>query len=213
MELELLPLLQVQRDLLNTGRGFERFKQYLDLMTAGSGEIALPLATFNPMSKPHVAELLDALIAMGAEEVARAALDEAALELRDFPGELRVGLVIADDAMGGWTNRFLTDARHRFEDVGEIKRGFATPLIWTGEAATRELVRTETLTTIYRSAYRLRHGGPQTLRAMLTQEGLVGAFAGLTPTLARDDLARFGERLLPPLDTTPSPVAFACLYG
>src|SRR4051812_17961418 len=135
MDLELLPLLQAQRDLLKTGRGFERFKQYLDLMLDGQGEIALPLATFNPMSKPHVAELLDALIAMGAEEVARAALDEAAVRLQGIPGKLRVGLVIADDAMGGWTNRYLTDARHRFEDDGEIKRGFATTLIWTGEAA------------------------------------------------------------------------------
>ena len=158
MDLHFLPLLQVQRDLLDTERGFERFKRYLGVMLDGQGEIALPLETFNPMSKPHVAALLDALIAMGAEEVARAALDEAAARLRDIPGKLRVGLVVADDALGGWTNRYLTDAQHRFTYAGMLKRGFATPLVWTGEGATRERVREETLASVYRAAYRLRQG-------------------------------------------------------
>lgn len=221
MELTFLPLLQVQRDLLDTARGFERFKKYLDVLTDGQGDIALPLGTFNPMSKPHVAELLDALLAMDAEGVARTALDDAARRLRRVAGRLRVGLVVADDAMGGWTNRYLTDARHRFEDAGWLKRHFATPLIWTGEitpatlsvAAMRAQVRAETLATIYRAAYQLRHGMPKTLRAMLTQEGFVGVFAGIPPTLAPDDLTAVRDLLMVHLDTANYPIIIACLYG
>lgn len=221
MELHFLPLLQIQRDLLNTARGFERFKQYLDAMSDGQGDIALPLAAFNPMSKPHVADLLDALLAMDAESVARAALDEAATRLRAIPGLWRVGLVIADDAMGGWTNRYLTDAQQRFEHGGHAKRRFATPLLWTGEAAPatfsaaamRAQVRAETLAAIYRAAYLERHGAPQTLRAMLTQEGLVGAFAGPSFAPPAGDLAPVRPLLAAHRDTTSFPIAFACLYG
>ncbi len=215
MELELLPLLQVQRDLLDTPRGFERFGRYLDTMLdADRGEMTLPLAVFNPMAQPHVAALLDRLIAMGAEDEARVALRKAEADLRAVPGRLRVGLVIADDALGGWTDRFLTDARQRFESASTVKRGFATPLLWTGEEPSREGVRRETLAAVYRAAYCRRHGPPRTLRAMLTQEGLTARFAAL-PTAQFDPAQLAATRLLltPHLDTTDYPLLFACLYG
>ena len=48
-----VPLMQVQRDLMDTERGFQRFREYLDTMIGkGSGDepIELPLSAFNPMS-------------------------------------------------------------------------------------------------------------------------------------------------------------------
>ncbi len=98
MTLELLPLLAVQRELLNTAPGPARFKEYLAAMLDEDGEMVLPLAAFNPMSKPHVTVLLDTLLAMGAEEGAQAALGEATRRLGASSPALRVGLVVVDDA-------------------------------------------------------------------------------------------------------------------
>ena len=213
MGLELLPLLAAQRELLETGRGFERFRRYLALMLDAEGEVALPLAAFNPMSKPHVAALLDTLIATGAENEVRAALAAATARLGAATPDLRVGLVVVDDAQGGWTNRYLTDADHRFGAVGEEQRGFATIYLWSAEANPGAAVRAETLSTIYRHCYKRRHGLPRSLREMLVLEGLAGRFAGATTTLDPDDLHRASAILAPLLDETSFPIVFACLYG
>src|SRR6476661_7555477 len=133
MTLELLPLLAVQRELLNTPPGPERFQRYLAAMLDNDGEVALPLAAFNPMSKPHVTALLDTLLAMDAEEEVQSALSEAARRLGPDTPQVRVGLVVVDDALGGWTNRYLTDADHRFGDTGNMNRGFAIGYVWTGD--------------------------------------------------------------------------------
>jgi hypothetical protein len=213
MGLEFLPLLAEQRALLDTARGFERFQRYLDSLVDESGEIRLPLAAFNPMSKPHVATLLDQLIAEDAEGAARAALVEAGARLGPATPDVRVGLVIVDDALGGWTNRYLTDLDHRIDASNELKRGFATAYIWTGEATTAATVRAEVLSVIYRQAYKRRHGLPRSLRQILIQEGLVSTFAGaaidLAPPLLEQARAVSGQHL----DTIQTPITFACLYG
>jgi len=214
MNLDLLPLLQVQRELYEIPLGWARFERYLDVMTGGTQDIVLPLAVMNPMGKPHVAALLDGLIALGAEEVAASAIVEARQRLARVDGRLRVGLVVADDAQGGWTDRYLTETSHRFESMGDLERGWVVVLCWTGEAWSRDTVRDEVLATIYRTLYRQRHGSPRTLRQMMTQEGLVAAFAGLRPpTLDAEELAYTREVILPHLDSTHFPTVFACLYG
>lgn len=65
-----LPLLELQRDLYRLPHGPERLKVYIDLMTAPDGTMALPLAVLNPMAKPHVAERLEELLALGTEALA-----------------------------------------------------------------------------------------------------------------------------------------------
>jgi hypothetical protein len=59
----------------------------------------------NPMGKGHVAALLDELLALDADGAAALALEDAATRLADESGECKVALVVADDLMGGWTNR------------------------------------------------------------------------------------------------------------
>ncbi len=213
MALELLPLLAVQRELLHTARGFERFRQYLEVMLDERGEVVLPLAAFNPMSKPHVAVLLDSLIAMGAEDVARAALAEATARLGAATLALRVGLVVVDDALGGWTNRFLTDMDHRFGGSGELKRGFSTAYAWTGEETTPAMIRTETLGAVYRHCYKRLHGLPQTLRAMLMLEGLMSVFADAAIEREPAEVGKTRAILARHLDDTARPTVFACFYG
>lgn len=213
MDLELLPLLDAQRRLLDTARGFARFHAYLATMLDARGEVALPLAAFNPMSKPHVAERLDALLAMDAEEILRATLADAAGRLHGLPGRWRVGLVVVDDAQGGWTDRFLTDADHQFAALGEVKRGFITVFSWTGEETAPEALRTETLSAIYRTCHKARHGAPTNLRAMLTLVGLTGVFVDVPCADELSALTPVRAILDAHLETTSLPTQFACLYG
>lgn len=214
MKLQVMPLLRVQRELYDIPLGRARFERYLDVMIGGSGDIVLPLGVMNPMGKAHVAAALDALIALGAEEVAAAAVADAGGRLSGLDGRLEVGLVVADDVEGGWTDRYLTETSHRFDNMGDVKRGWSVVLCWTSEAWSADRVREEVLASIYRSLYIRRHGLPKTLRRMMTQEGLAAAFAGMRqPTLDAEELAYTREVIRPHVDSTHFPSVFACLYG
>ncbi len=69
-----------------------------------------PLVALNPMAKDHVASLIDDLLALDAEEVARQAIEDSALQHADLPNQFSIGPVIADDQGGvGWTNRYASE--------------------------------------------------------------------------------------------------------
>jgi hypothetical protein len=130
--------------------------------------------------------------------------------------EIKASLVLADDAMGGWTNRYLTEASARFQNKGVARRPFACGLLWTSESPTTAQIREELLATIYRTAYQLRRGLPKTLREMLAQEGLAASFASATPALPPDAIDRARTVIAPHLDASASahyPTVFSCLYG
>jgi hypothetical protein len=112
MNLQLLPLLHVQRDLYAMPRDMARFHEYLKTMKGASAddiELA-PLMLMNPMGKEHCLAAVERLIAIGAEDLAAQALAEAESRLQDAPGHFKVSLVLADDRMGGWTSRTLAFA-------------------------------------------------------------------------------------------------------
>ena len=210
----LVPMLQVQRDLYDIPRGWTRFERYLAVMTGGTDDIILPLPVFNPMGKAHVAEVLDALIRIDAEKVASEAIHEAEHRLVDVGAQLKVGLVLADDAGGGWTNRWLTETQTRFMPQATIQRGWAVVVFWTSEFPTRELVGQEVIATLYRTLTIIRNGPPVTLRQMMAQEGQAAAFAGaMQPTLDPEDLTYSREVIRPYLDSQHFPTVFSCLYG
>ena len=214
MKFDLIPMLQVQRDLYDIPRGWTRFNTYIETMTGGTDDIVLPITGMNPMGKEHVAATLDTLLALGAEEVATEAIAEAEERLGGVPGQLRVGLVVADDAQGGWTNRYLTEMRHRSDRRAELKRGWTTVLLWTSETQSREWVRAEVLASLYRTLYFQQHGAPKTLRQMMAQEGLAAVFAGARElALDPEELAYTRDVIRPHLDSTNFPIVFACLYG
>jgi hypothetical protein len=213
MTIEFLPLLQIMREVYALPRGMERFQQYLQTATGGTDDLALPILSFNPMAKARVVEQVEALLAMGAEDAAVGAAREAEARLRDVPGALKTGLELADDLGGGWTNRYLTDAGHRFPERIDRKRAFATALLWVSETPSLEQVRQEVLGAVYRILYRRRLGPAKTLREMLRQEAWVARFAGLPVPDAAEDVAAHRERIAPYLDTGAYPEAFACIYG
>ena len=214
LQLEPVPLLQIQRDLYDLPRSFERFEAYIATMVGGSDDIALPpLVAMNPMGKPHVAALLDALLSIDAEGIAARSLVEAQRRLRGLEAKLKVGLVVADDAMGGWTDRHMFEAKHRFEWDADARRGWSTVMLWSSEVPSAETVVAETLSSVYRTLYLLRFGPPTTLHRMLRQEGLAAAFAGAEPTLAGDDLELVRLELEPHLEAGGFAQVFPLLYG
>jgi hypothetical protein len=215
MDLEFVPLLQVQRDLYRVPRGRERFGAYLrSMLTPDGKDLRLPLVAMNPMARDHVPALLDDFLALAADEEAARTVNAALPELADVPGFFKVGLVVADDLKGGWTNRYATEFTQRFENAPLEKRGWLVGLLWSSEPASLERVREEVRTTLHRAAYVLRQGPARTLRERMAQEGQVMALAGCTqPILDGDDLDYTREVLTPFLDATDMRTTIECLYG
>jgi hypothetical protein len=216
MDVTYIPVLGVLRDLYAQPRGMERFRAYLDAMLGGTGDIALPITGANPMAKEHALREVERLLALGADEVAARAVRDAAARLAQIPGTLKTALVLMDDAMGGWTNRYQSEAADRFGAPPPAHRRIACGMAWTTEPATTEQITAEMLGTVYRVAHKDRHGHPTTLRAMLEQEGLTAVFAGLRPALGPAALAH-ARRVIAEYAAAAGeddyPIAFACMYG
>lgn len=215
MKLEYIPLLQVQRDLYQMPRGFERFRQYLATMIDPQArDLKLPLVAINPMGKDHVPALLDELLAIGAEHIAASAVADAAPVVAQTPGEFKVALVVADDLMGGWTNRHFTEFGRRFSSKPYHQRGWLEGGLWTSERPSAQQVREEVLTTVYRAAHIQRHGFAQRLGEMMRQEGYAMAAAGCRqPTLDEEEIAYTREVIAAYLEMKDQPTVMACLYG
>ncbi len=236
MELEYVPLLGKQLELQKMPRDMVRFEQYLGTLTALDQHAQAiveypPLGIANPMAHEHVTAQLDELYSLHADEIGAAASAEAAASLAEFPGLVKLGLIVVDDLRGGWTNRFDYEYRLRFgmadtpfEFDPESRTGFRLPrwlkdywltsVLWSSEHVSSESIRQAIRQTIYRFAYVLAHGPARTLRQRLSQEGWVldrSDSAG--PTLEANDLAYTREVLLPFLDASDKRTAIECLFG
>lgn len=215
MSLEFVPLLQLQRDLYEIPRGYQRFKAYLnELFDPDSDDMALPLPGMNPMGKDHLPALLDGYLAHEADARAAAALDGIKADFGDQRQSFRVALVLADDAQGGWTNRYDVEFKHRFESRAFHRRGWLTGMLWSSETVSAENAILETLATVWRGFYISHNGYAQTLLEMLQQEGFAMSKAGYaTPTLDPEDLDYTREIIAPHIASEHYPTQFACLFG
>ncbi|WP_406700679.1 hypothetical protein V5E97_17960 [Singulisphaera sp. Ch08] len=218
MRIDFVPLLQQQRDLYRVPLGGDRFSAYLRLMLNDAQDDARlpPLVALNPMAKEHVATLIDALLGLEAEEVASRAADEASSQHGDLVKSFVMGLVVADDVGGGWTNRYASEF---FMITG---RGRSTPpklawltgVLWSSEPASVRVIWESVQTTVHRTAFIHQHGKALTLRDFLIQEGDTMARAGcITPTLDAEDLDYTRQLLTPYLDATNDRTIMECLYG
>ena len=223
MLLEYVPLLQIQRELYEMPRGYGRFREYLRTLLSADGKgVRLPsLVAMNPMAKEHASALLDQLLAIDADRIAREAVAEATGTLAEVPGAYKVGVVLIDDLKGGWTDRFATEYTMRFPERrpgGPMPRwldhAWITASIWTSEPVSEHRVRQAVLTAILRMAYLQIHGPARTLREKLAQEGAVLAMAGCDgPTLDDDDLDYTREIMARLLDCTDMPTSLVALFG
>jgi hypothetical protein len=215
MRVTYVPVLRTLRELYSQPRDMRRFHRYIATLTGGTDDVVLPIGVANPMAREHALHKIDELLVLGAEEIGAGAAATAGGRLADSPAdvEIKAALVLADDVAGGWTNRFTTEAMVRFPGRGALRRPFATALAWTSESPTAEQLGQEVLAAIYRVAWQQRHGLPTTLRAMLDQEGLAGAFAGQRPSLSADELAKARTIVTGLGDEPPYPQTFAAMYG
>src|SRR5262249_55017042 len=235
MNLDYVPLLRVMRELHSIPRGqppdfngMKRFRQYLRTIFPPDENAVylLPLLAMNPMGKDHVTARLDAYLAMDADGIGARVAAEAAARLADVPGDFKVGLVVADDLMGGGTNRYDYEFTFRFGPDQLRSRGrppkrsrwlkdyWLTGVLWSSEAPSERAVREAILTAAHRVAYMQQHGPARTLREMLAQEGQVMALAGCSgPTLDAEDIAYTREVLIPYLDADDMRTCIECLFG
>ena len=215
MKLEFVPLLQVQRDLHRMPRGWERFRAYLQtLMDPETKDLKLPLAAMNPMGKDHVPALLDQYLAFDADGLAARAVAEAESRLSNVEGEFKVALVIVDDAMGGWTNRYSNELTARSGSKPLHRRAWITGALWTSETPSEQTTREETLTAVYRAAHIQQHGFAATLGEIMAQEGYAMAMAGCSkPSLDEDELEYTRAVIAPKLDTKDYPFVITSLFG
>ena len=220
MSIEHVPLLQIQRELYRLPRGRERFQAYLQTMVQPDGRTLKlpPLVAMNPMGKEHLPTRLDGWLAIDAEGVA--ARVAAAIATEAGLGPMNLGLVIADDVAGGWTNRHACELAHRFPDDGALKAGWLTAILWASEVPALPTLTTEVRSVIWRAVHVKAHGGAKTLRERLAQEGWVLAKAGCTrdwpgdegvPTVAT--ISRIRRIIAAHLDSMEPAALIPCLFG
>jgi hypothetical protein len=200
----------------------ERYAAYKALMI--DGPEVLPLGDFSPMGLRQPA-YLDALLATGAEEQARADLLELELAPWTLDADFRVLLVVVDQPGNGWTQRWLTDADWRFraeklpQGSGQTRaRRWVTVQLWTHAGLTHAYRKSQLWSAVRRAAWQAVHGLPRTLEQMLAQEGAAlawggGQMNGKPLELERDELEYTRQVLAPLLQSTHWPTCFAALYG
>jgi hypothetical protein len=234
MNLDYVPLLRVMREIQSIPRGQppdfngkKRFRHYLRTIFDYDRKICkLPLLlAMNPMGKDHVTALLDAYLAMDGDGIGARVAAEVAARLADVPGEFKVGLLVADDLMGGGTNRYDYEFGIRFgvdySRTGDgppnsrwVKDYWITGVLWSSESPSERAVREAILTAAHRVAYMQQHGPARTLREMLAQEGQVMALAGCSgPTIEAEDTAYTREVLIPHLGAEDTRTCIECLFG
>lgn len=216
MNFVFISLLHKQREIYDLPRGSERFDAYLRLLNrANPADIVAPLLIVNPMAREPFAAALDTLLVLDADGVAARAVAETAETLAGVPGgSFRVSLVLADDAGGGWTNRYAWEFSNRFERPPAAHGNWRTGVLWSGEQPSAHAAREAVLLAVYREAYFQRHGPARTLGERLTQEGAVLQAADCTlPTFGEDELAYTREIIRPHLEATDLPTTTVHLFG
>lgn len=172
MSLTALPLLQIQKDLLQIPRGTARFQKYLQVLTAGTQDIVTPIMSFNPMSKDHVESVLDQLLAVNAESILVEILDKFGSASETF----NVGWVVIDDIKGGWTCRETIEMNRIMAVPAEMERGWLTVPWWCSDLITD--LRLHAMTEIFRSLEVYRKGPRKTLGEIVDLEKRSAEFAG-----------------------------------
>ena len=214
MNLEYVPLLAKQRELSGLPSGAERFQEYLRTMIdPETSELRLGVSAMSPMSRDGH-RLLDALCALGADEIGARAAAEAGAAVAKEPGAFRVSLLVTDDASGGWSSRTTAELAHRRGEEELLERGWITGILWTSQTYGPAEIREEVLTSVFRAAHIAKRGPAKTLREILLQEGNAMRMAGArNPALEPQTLLATRQILLRLLDRDDMPTLVAALFG
>ncbi len=178
MKFELLPVLDKMVELYEQPATFERFKQYLKLLSGDTNnDLDLPIGAYNPMGKDHVLHKIQDMRALNAEQLAIDAIDMVnnITEGSNSDGVFKVILCLSDDLKGGWTNRYTSDYDSKFKLNALVTRKFCTPIFWTGEEIYNGTITARTVEYCFRTACWLQHPKPATLEEHVLQESRVVA--------------------------------------
>ncbi len=181
MVFEQLPTIDLMLHLYQKPRTIERFNDYLTTLQGHTnGDLAFPIAGFNPMGKQLVTQKLNELKKLGAEQIIQTVLTQLNKTLIQEPNKevFKVALNLSDDLEGGWTNRFTSDFDSKFKINALVKRKFCTPIFWTSEVYSEKLIIERTTQCIYRTVYWLNHTKPNTLSDYVSQEKFVAEKTG-----------------------------------
>jgi hypothetical protein len=215
-----VPLLQIARDLHDMPRNMERFQKYVSTVVEDNRQDIRypPLGVMNPMGREHVAERLDALLAMDAEKTAEKTLAEALPVLAKlFPkvsGVFQHGFAIVDDVRGGWTNRYTHEYAYRCQPI--LRNHWFSTYCWVSEAPSTQDVVREVRAAAYRAMYVAQNGPVHTLHQRMTLIGQSEAFAGMHMAqygLSEEELAYSREVLAPLLESTHEVTCIPALLG
>jgi hypothetical protein len=182
MAFEVLPLLSLQRQLLEKPRDRARFQAYLKALLNAQGDgVELPLGQFNPMSREPIAALVDALQALGAEALLAAAAERVAGR---FPAlaPLKTGWVVGDDVAGAWTHRPTAELRRLRGKDYELEHGFCSLTWWASQGAPNaSALQASALRQLYGLAIRATEGPQPSLGQLWDLQGRSRAFSGEAP--------------------------------
>ncbi len=208
MRFELLPVVDIMLELYRMPRDMNRFNTYLQTLQGNTkDDIEIPIGGFNPMAKDHAVAKLNELKQIGAEQVISETLNTVN---EGRAGEyIKVSLTLADDLMGGWTNRYTTDYQSKFKTGAIVKRNFCTPYFWTSEEYTSELIIDRTRAACYRFIYQKDYPKPETLQEHIEQELFVQENLGTKHALAVELQAFYNDNK----ETTDLSIIMNFLYG
>ena len=176
MSVNVIPTLaamaEVYRLSTEGGTTSPRFRRYVQIMR----EEGVPAAGYNPMTSKPVLETIERLLAVDAEREAERAATGCVEKL---PIDTDVSLFLTVSTPGVWTDRIATEVEHRLAPTN-WSGGPPSVLLWTGEDASVDAVRRETVAQVVRLAWIGRHGAPPASAAQaMGQEGIAYALAGV----------------------------------
>lgn len=174
MKFQVKPVLTLIKGLYEQPLTPDRFQNYLaQLQGSSKGDLQLPIGGFNPMAKEHIMTKIAELEALRAEEIMQEALNEINTKRSDSNVRIECVLNLADDLMGGWTNRYTTDFDSKFKLNALVERNFSTPYFWSSESYTEDLIQKRTKANALRTLYWKENGKIQCLRDYIKQESFV----------------------------------------
>ncbi len=174
MQLTLLKILSKIQSLYRLPKS-KRFKHYLHLLHGNAEQdILLPIAGYNPMGNILAISKLEDLIRLDAEGLAQEEIElfNSKSDSRDG-SKFSVGINLVDDLEGAWSHYYDTDYKNRFEMDSIFNRSFITPIFYTSEEFTEELIKRRLRASMYRSLHWNQHSKPENLEACLKQEVFV----------------------------------------
>lgn len=218
MKLSYVPLLRCQRELYDLPRGRARFDKYRWRVGCENPGVegCAPWLIVNPMAREAVAARLDEWLALDADGLAARTVAELAAGVAEAPGgSFRVAAVLADDAGGGWTNRYTWEFAQRFTRPPAAQQGWLSAVLWAAETPGQAVVVAAVREVVCRETYVQSRGVARTLRERLAQEGAVLVQAGgkelELPNPEEIEYTR--EIIRPHLDSTDLPTAIRLIFG